>query len=260
VPLYVVGDIHAQEAKLWRILREAGLADADRRPTARLAASGDATLVLLGDLVHPKSRARYAALLGQSDYDEHDPVQVRAAEQAQEAFLRSVQDFATQAERLHVIVGNHDANAIDATQGPLRSDDVGHMEWRPQLGGMLPDDLRIWIASWPREVILGGVHLAHVGPLPEHNQFDDAFYIEQRRRWIYGDDDPVAERGYQLGVYGHTPVRGGMHFASRGRAILLDVNGHGDEYGYLELTPEGSGYRARLRGLLFDDLLGGVTG
>jgi hypothetical protein len=256
--IFVIGDLHAQADKFWAIVREAGLADADGRPSARLRSGGDAHLVLLGDLVHPKSRARYGALLGLSAYDEHDPDHVRAAERFQEAFLRSVQAFASEAERMTVILGNHDHNAIDDAQGPLRTDDVGHLEWKPQAGGALPDDLRVWIETWPREALIDGVHLAHVGPRADHNVFDEAFYLENRRRWIYADEDLVAQAGYRLGVYGHTPVRGGVNFASRGRAILLDLNGQGAEYGYLEIRPEGDAYRARLRGLVFDGLVGGA--
>lgn len=256
--IFAVGDLHAQADKFWRIVQEAGLADAAMRPTERLRSGGDAHLVLLGDLVHAKSRSRYAALLDLPAFDEHDPSHLRAAERLQEDFLRDVWAFASQAERVTVLLGNHDHNAIDDGQGPLRTDDVGHLEWKPQAGGALPPDLRAWIDTWPREVVIDGVHLAHVGPLPEHNVFDEAFYLENRRRWIYGDDDLVALAGYRLGVYGHTPVRGGANFASRGRAILLDLNGHGDEYGYLELQPIGDGYRARLRGLLFDGVVGGI--
>lgn len=254
--LVVVGDLHAQEAKLWRALREAGLRDEAGRPTAELR-DGGTRLVLLGDLVHPKGRGRYAELVGVATYDEFDPDQRRRAARAQEAFLRRVRDFVGDAPEgaATILLGNHDANAIDPDQGPLRSDDVTHLEWKPGHDDPLPEDLRAWIAAWPRELAIDGVHFAHVGPLPEHNVYDTSFYLENRRRWIYEDEDLLARTPHRLGVYGHTPVRGGLNLASRGRALLLDTNGHGEEYAWLDLRVRERGYRVRLRGLVFDEVL-----
>ena len=256
--LVVVGDIHAQADKLWRILREADLADDAGRPTDRLTAEdGDVRLVLLGDLVHAKSRERYADLTGVRRYDEHNPRHLRKAEAAQEAFLREVMAFqaALPPGRMIILLGNHDHNALDDDQGPLRTDDVSHLEWKAAYGGELPADLRAWIASWPRELAIEGLHLAHVGPLPEHNTFDQGFYLENRRRWIYEERDALEGTPYRLGIYGHTPVRGGVNIASQGRAILLDTNGHGEEYTYLEVELAPQGYRVRMRGLFFDELI-----
>ncbi|MDF1523203.1 MAG: metallophosphoesterase [Trueperaceae bacterium] len=255
--LVVVGDIHTQAAKLWRILREADLADDHGRPSERLSGEEDVRLVLLGDLVHAKSRERYADLAEVRRYDEYNPRHLRKAEVAQEAFLRQVQAFQAAAPegRVTVLLGNHDHNAIDDDQGPLRTDDVSHFEWKPGYGGALPEDLKAWIAGWPRELVVEGLHLAHVGPLPEHNTFDQGFYLENRRRWIYEDEDVMQRTPYRMGVYGHTPVRGGVNVASQGRAILLDTNGHGDEYAYLDVEIAAFGYRLRMRGLFFDELI-----
>jgi len=251
----VVGDIHTQADKLWRILREAGCADEHREPAARLLERDDTRLVLLGDLVHAKSRVRYADLTGVRQYDEYNPRHLRAAEAAQERFLRDVQRFQASLppERMTILLGNHDHNAITDDQGPLRTDDVSHLEWKPNYGQPLPDELRSWIATWPSELVIDGLHLAHVGPLPEHNVYDNAFYLENRRRWIYEEDDVMAQTPHRLGVYGHTPVRGGVNIASQGRAILLDTNGHGDEYTYLDVSIDESGYHVRMRGLFFDE-------
>lgn len=255
--LVVVGDIHAQADKLWRILREADLADDEGRPSERLTGADDVRLVLLGDLVHAKSRERYADLANVHRYDEFNPRHLRKVEAVQEAFLRHVRAFqhAAPEGRVTVILGNHDYNAIDDEQGPLRTDDVGHFEWKPGYGGALPDDLKDWVGGWPRELVVEGLHLAHVGPRPEHNVFDQGFYLENRRRWIYEDVDLLADTPYRLGVYGHTPVRGGVNVASQGRAILLDTNGHGDEYAYLDVEIGPRGYRLRMRGLFFDELI-----
>ena len=251
----VVGDIHTQAEKLWRILREAGCADEDHNPGPRLTERDDTQLVLLGDLVHAKSRQRYADLVNVRRYDEYNPRHLRAAEEAQEAFLREVRDFqaALPQGRMTVLVGNHDFNAISDDQGPLRTDDVSHLEWKPGYGTAFPDDLRSWVAGWPHELAIDGLHLAHVGPLPEHNVYDNAFYLENRRRWIYEEEDVMARTPHRLGVYGHTPVRGGVNIASQGRAVLLDTNGHGDEYTYLDVQVGPDAYHLRMRGLFFDE-------
>jgi len=253
----VVGDVHTQADKFWRILREAGVADDDHQPSERLLEREDTRLVLLGDLVHAKSRHRYADLTNVRRYDEYNPRHLQAAEAAQELFLRGVQRFqaALPEGRMTILMGNHDFNAISDEQGPLRTDDVSHLEWKPGYGTAMADELRDWIRSWPSELTIEGLHLAHVGPLPEHNTYDNAFYLENRRRWIYEEEDVMARTPYRLGVYGHTPVRGGVNIASQGRAVLLDTNGHGDEYAYLDIAVDDEGYHLRMRGLFFDEVI-----
>jgi len=256
VRIVVIGDLHTQEAKLWRIMDEAGLRAPDGGPADDLL-EGRLRLVLLGDLVHAKSREQYAFLAGVESYDEFDPSHLRRAERTQETFLRHVAAFLAPVpdDIATILLGNHDFNAISRTQGPLRSDDVSHLEWKPGYGSDLPEDLAAWIASWPRELVVDGVHFAHVGPKPEHNEYDTSFYLENRRRWIYDDVDVLEGTPYRLGVYGHTPVRGGLNLASQGRALLLDGNGHQDEYVWCELDTGAEGIRVRLRGLVFDETL-----
>lgn len=254
--IVVIGDLHTQESKLWRMLDEAGLRTPDGDAADDLL-EGRLRLVLLGDLVHAKSREQYAALAGVQSYDEFDPSHLRRAEQAQETFLRRVAAFLAPVPDgvATILLGNHDFNAISRTQGPLRSDDVSHLEWKPGYGRDLPEDLSAWIAAWPRELVVDGVHFAHVGPKPEHNVYDTAFYLENRRRWIYEDEDVLEGTPYRLGAYGHTPVRGGLNLASQGRALLLDGNGHQDEYVWCELDTDEDGIRVRLRGQVFDETL-----
>ncbi len=247
----VVGDVHAQTAKFWRILNEAGVADG-AEPSAELI-SGRTQLVLLGDLVHAKTRAQYAALIGEGSYDEFHPPHVRRAEEVQETFLREFRSFCERASgNVTVILGNHDHNALTGTEGVLSTDGLSHLEWRARA---LPGDLRAWLATWPTERVVENVHFAHVGPKAEHNRYDADFYLRNRRDWILEDRDPVAETSYRFGVYGHTPVRGGAHFASQGRALLLDMNGYADEYAYLTLTFTGDGVGLELRGVFFSTVL-----
>jgi hypothetical protein len=253
--LVVIGDIHAQEAKFWHLLRRAGLADDEHRPTARLRDPAT-RLVLLGDLVHAKTRAAYAALIGESHYDEFHPPHLHRAEQAQEAFLGRLKAFCEAVPgQVVILMGNHDHSAATGDNGPLRSDDLAHLEWLPGYGSPLPEALRRWMLGWPSEVVFGGVHLAHVGPYPEHNRFDAGFYLENRRDWILEDRDLLAATPYRLGIYGHTPVRGGVHFASRGRALLLDMNGYRNEYAFLELTLTEGGPCLELQGCFFSERL-----
>lgn len=255
--LVIVGDIHAQAEKFWLILRDAGLAGEDRKPTALLADDPELRLVLLGDLVHAKSREQYGSLADVRLYDEYNPRHLRKAEAAQERFLEEVRRFQSELpeNRMTILTGNHDHNVVHAGQGPLRTDDITHLEWKEGYGNEFPGELAEWIRGWPYELTLEGLHMAHVGPLPEHNSFDTNFYLENRRRWIYEDRDWLEGTEYRLGVYGHTPVRGGVNLTSKGRAILLDTNGHGEEYCYLEIDVHEKRYRLRMRGLFFDEIV-----
>src|SRR5690606_39173203 len=123
-------------------------------------------------------------------------------------------------DRMTIIMGNHDFNAISQDQGPLRTDDVAHLEWKQGHGNELDPELKEWISTWPYEVVLEGLHMAHVGPLPEHNTYDQGFYLENRRRWIQEDKDFFEGTDYRRGIYGHPPVRGGGNGASQGAARL----------------------------------------
>ena len=248
--LVVVGDIHAQVAKFWHILRAAGLLAHGHEPAAELV-EGRTHLILLGDLVHAKTRPSYAALIGQRTFDEHHPPDVAKAEAAQEAFLREVRAFCERAQgNMTILLGNHDYNALNAGEGVLQTDTLPHYEWRTS-GRALPADLAAWLQTWPSELVVEGLHFAHVGPKPEHNRYDAGFYLENRRDWILEPRDVMAETPYRFGVYGHTPVRGGVHFASQGRALLLDMNGVGDEYAYLTITNSGGETGLELHGLFF---------
>ena len=251
--IFVIGDIHAQAAKFWHILSEAGVAH-NQEPTDSFLRS-DTKLILLGDLVHAKSRERYAQLTDVPRYDEFNPRHVEKAEQAQEAFLLTVKSFYDKLpdDKVAILMGNHDYNAVHYDQGPLRTEDVAHLEWKDITGNKLPEALQSWMLTWSFEKVIDDIHFAHVGPLPKHNTYDNDFYLENRRRWIYEEKDYIDETPYRLGVYGHTPVRGGVNIASQGHAILLDTNGHGDEYSYLEISVNKDSYHLKMRGLFFDE-------
>ena len=247
----VVGDIHAQVSKFWSILRDAGLLTESCGPSPALV-EGETELILLGDLVHPKTRESYANLIGENRFDEYDPAQIERVEKAEEAFLYAVKAYSDAANgHVTLLLGNHDHNALTGDEGVLRTDDLPHLEWRPS-GRALPSDLQAWMASWPLEHVIEGVHFAHVGPNPEHNRYDAGFYLENRRNWILEERNILAETPYRFGVYGHTPVRGGVHFASQGRALLLDTNGVAGEYSYADLTITPERVHLKLRGVYLD--------
>ncbi len=254
--LVVIGDIHTQAEKFWRMLKEAGLADSEKQPTNRMH-DPEVRLILLGDLFHAKSRERYTGLAQVDRYDEYNPIHLAKAEKAQEEFLKDVKSFYDKLAdgQMVILMGNHDFNAITFNQGPLRTDDICHLEWKEGYGGTLDNSLCQWVKDWPYETVVEGIHFAHVGPLPEHNSYDEGFYLENRRRWIYEDKDFLAATPYRLGVYGHTPVRGGVNIASQGRAILLDTNGHKEEYTYLIIEATAKHYRLVMRGLFFDEVM-----
>src|SRR5690606_34634118 len=73
--------------------------------------------------------------------------------------------------------------------------------------------------------------------------------------WLQEDRDFIEGTPYRLGVYGHTPVRGGVNVASQGRALLLDTNGHLDEYAWLEVEIRDDSYRLKLHGNFFDEIM-----
>jgi hypothetical protein len=233
------------------------MADEDGSPSELLRSDPNLRLILLGDLAHAKSRGQYSDLADVNRYDEYNPRHLAKAEAAQERFLFEVKAFqeALPDGRMTILMGNHDHNAVHPEQGPLRTDDVTHLEWKEGYGGVLPPELSEWMRTWPYELVVEGLHFAHVGPLPEHNTFDTEFYLQNRRRWIYEERDWLADTEYKLGVYGHTPVRGGVNLTSKGRAILLDTNGHGEEYCYLEIDTGPEQYRLRMRGLFFDEIV-----
>ncbi len=107
-----VGDLHGNFPALWRLLKAEGLADAHLRPTAALRA-GEARLVLLGDLVHPKTLRDYERLTGLSPYDPEDPTHLRLAAGAQIRELFRLKGFQEEAEgHVTILLGNHDEAAL----------------------------------------------------------------------------------------------------------------------------------------------------
>ncbi len=234
----VIGDIHADYGALWAALRAAGCLTANGQVTPPLR-SGRYQVVLLGDLVHPKSQRDYDLLLGEP-YDRHNEAQMAEAARRQIEGLHAIRAFQQQApEAVHIILGNHDDVLLEpryvlGTSGGLR-----HTEFDPRHGGtLLPPDLAHWVSGFLRELRVGRVQFAHVGPLPAHAYYDDLFYSDSSaKRWFLDTPEYVQMAGLAFGVYGHTQmdrgimVHEGYHFA------LADAL-HRREYLELMIDPD----------------------
>lgn len=235
-----IGDLHAQFGLLWRILRLEGLADRAFQPTEALR-SGQVLLVLLGDLVHPKGRKGYENLTGFAPFDPEDPNHLRAAAKAQIRELHRLRAFQKEAQgQVQILLGNHDQAVLDG-EPILESGGTPHLEFHPESGGLpLPEELRAWFQTFPKELLLEGVHFAHVGPVPWLQDFSPFFYAQSEpKTWWFRTPDYVERMGYRFGVYGHTPTRG---ILLKERFALIDALDLGE---YLELDLEALDPRVR---------------
>lgn len=240
-----LGDLHANFPLLWRILRREGLADEGFRPTEALR-SGRVRLVLLGDLVHPKTPRDYARLTGPEAYDPEDPFHLRLAAGAQIRELFRLKAFQEEAgDHVTILLGNHEAALLEGSP-ILGNRHLKHLEFHPEHGGKaLPEALRSWMASFPKELVLKGVHFAHVGPVPWLQEYDGLFYAQsEAKTWWFLTPEYVERMGYRYGVYGHTPMPDGILL--KDRFALIDALDLGE---YLVLDPEADPPRPEVRRL-----------
>lgn len=233
----VIGDIHADFAGLWGALRAAGCVTLTGEPTLPVR-NGSYQVVLLGDLIHPKSQRGYDTLLGTA-YDQQNPEhQVQVAE-LQVAGLRAIRNYQAQVPAaVHIILGNHDDVLMQPTYVLGTSGGLRHTEFDPRHGGVsLPADLAHWVSTFLRELRVGSVQFAHVGPLPAHAYYDDLFYGDSSaKRWFLDTPEYVDMAGLAFGVYGHTQMDRGIVVHERHRFALADAL-HRCEYLELMLDP-----------------------
>jgi hypothetical protein len=207
IEVIAVGDLHAEFAKLWRLLRRAGAADEGFLPTPRIL-EGNLRVVLLGDLVHPKRLEGYQNLTGLESYDPLDPQHLKLAARAQIRELSRLRRYVEAAPgRVVVLMGNHDYALLDGEM-ILGNQTLEHREFHPELGGLaLPEEIRAWIETFPYELTLYGVNFAHVGPAPWLQSYDALFYASREaKEWWQRNPDYVQRMGYRFGIYGHTPL------------------------------------------------------
>ncbi|ABF44492.1 Calcineurin family phosphoesterase [Deinococcus geothermalis DSM 11300] len=220
-----VGDVHADWAALWAALRAASCADADLRPTLPVQL-GLYQVVLIGDLVHPKSEHDYARLTGLSRFDPRNPDHLFLAAREQVRHLEQLRAYqATAPHAVHILLGNHDDAVLNLSYVLGTSGGLVHVEFDPARGGLhLPDHLRTWMQGFPRELRVGSVQFAHVSPLPAHTHYDDLFYADPSpKRWFRDHPEYVRLAGLSFGVYGHTQLESGVLLNEAAGFAMIDV-------------------------------------
>ncbi len=134
-------------------------------------------------------------------------------------------------EYITIPLGNHD-HAVLTGEMVLGNAQLEHREFHPELGGVeLPQELKSWFQTFPRELNLYGVNFAHVGPVPWLQTYDELFYSSREpKEWWLRNADYVERMGYRFGVYGHTVMRNGI--LVKDKLALIDAL---DQDQYLEL-------------------------
>ena len=220
-----VGDVHADFDTLWEALRAASCVDAAGLPTAPVL-SGMYQVVLIGDLVHPKSEAEYARLIGAEHFDSSDSGQLFLAAREQVKGLERLLAYQQAAPKsVHLLLGNHDAAVLNTEYLLGTVGGLSHIEFDASRGGvMLPDHLRAWFQTFLRELRVGGLHFSHVGPMPAMTSYDDLFYSDHvHKRWWKETPEYVQMAGIQFGVYGHTQMKEGVMINRTGGFAMIDA-------------------------------------
>lgn len=220
-----IGDVHADFNTLWAALRAAYVIDAQGRPTAPLVA-GRYQVVLIGDLVHPKSHTDYARISGKGDFDFLNSSHLQAAASAQIRELERLMELAhASGGHIHVLLGNHDDAVLNTTYLLGTGSGVIHNEFDPGRGGVpLPDHLAGWFRTFPRELRIGTLQFAHVGPLPSMGHYDDLFYADPTHKtWWRETPEIVRALGVNFGVYGHTQMKRGVYLPEGREFAMIDA-------------------------------------
>lgn len=204
IKVVAIGDLHANFAIMWRMLRVGGCLDDQLSPTPPVQ-DGRFRVVLMGDLVHPKTLADYQRITGFDDYDPRNPMHLRQAAKAQLRELYKLKRYTDLAGgHATILMGNHD-HAVLTQSYVLGNAHLDHREFHPEHGGLeLPDDIRQWLENFPMQLNLFGVNFAHVGPVAWLQSYDDLFYSSREPKdWWINNPDYVTRMGYRYGVYGH---------------------------------------------------------
>lgn len=227
----VVGDVHADFETLWEALRAASCMDAEGQPTLPVK-NGLYQVVLIGDLVHPKNEREYARLIGQDHFDPENEDQLFMAARAQVRWLERLQAYQQAAPHsVHILLGNHDDAVLTGDYVLGTAGGLVHTEFDPERGGvLLPDHLRQWFQGFLRELRVGSVQFAHVGPLPAMTSYDDLFYADStHKRWWQDSPEYVQMAGLDFGVYGHTQMKDGVMVNHTAGFAMVDAL-HAREY------------------------------
>ncbi len=238
IRIAAIGDVHAEFGKMWRALRHAGAANEQNMPTQALR-SGRLKVVILGDLVHPKTRSAYTRLTGLDPYDHRNPDHLRHAAKVQMRGLVRIKNLVENSNGNAVVLrGNHDQAIIDHRFLLGNASGIEHAEFDPKHGGVaLPESLAEWVSSFPLEYVLNGVHFAHVGPAPWLQEYDEMFYhSKEPKQWWFTHPEYLIRSGHSFGVYGHTVMKNGIRVFPEYGFALIDAL---DLEEYLELVVDG---------------------
>jgi hypothetical protein len=229
-----IGDVHTDWGSLNAALRAAFVMDAQGNPTAPVL-EGRYRVILMGDLVHPKTLARYETVSGREGYDWHNPEHLKSASRAQVRDLNRLKDFVTRANgNIEILLGNHDDAALEHKHLLGNAMGVIHAEFDESKGGVpLPDDLQAWFRTFPRYIRIHGIHFSHAGPTPGMMYFDDFFYGDpDTKNWWHTKPHLVKDAGHRFGVYGHTVMKNGIVLDKENGFAMIDALDHRQ---YLEL-------------------------
>ncbi|MFN8510334.1 MAG: metallophosphoesterase [Deinococcaceae bacterium] len=228
IKVIAIGDVHADFGKLWAALRTGYATDEGGQPTPPLL-DGRYQVILMGDLVHPKTKEQYELLTGREPFEFDNPKHLVSAARAQIRELYRIKRFQESApQSVHIILGNHDDAALNHNHRLGNAHGISHIEFEASQGGLeLPEDLQTWIKGFSRDIHLGSSHFAHAGPLPSMGYFDDMFYSDKEsKRWWQSKGRFVTDAGYSFGVYGHTLMHNGIHIDELGRFAMIDALDH----------------------------------
>jgi len=228
IKVVAIGDVHGQWAAVWQVLKAATAANNKLEPSPAVK-EGRFRVVFMGDLVHYKDKNAYAQAINEEPYDPNNPVHLKRAAKAQIRELYRFKDYVDAANgNVEIILGNHDESALNhkyelATRGGLK-----HNEFNEKRGGMpLPDDLRDWVASFKREILIHDVQFAHAGPTTGLMQFDDFFYHDKdTKKWWYTKPELLIQTGHRFGVYGHTVMKEGVYIDKNHHFAMIDALEH----------------------------------
>jgi hypothetical protein len=230
VKVIAIGDVHTEWGLLYHALKASFAMDAAGNPTAPVL-DGRYRVILMGDLVHPKTMARYEEITGREGYDFRDPDHLKSASRAQTRELYKIKEFVEKAGgNVEVLLGNHDDAALDHKFLLGNAMGVIHAEFDP---------------SFKRYIRLHGVHFSHAGPLPGMMYFDDFFYNDRdAKHWWHEKPHYLRDAGHSFGVYGHTVMKEGIVLNVEAGFAMIDAL---EKRQYLEMMIDDDGkYQARV--------------
>mgnify|MGYP001243162259 CR=1 FL=1 len=243
VKIVAIGDVHGNWPTLWRVLRASGAADNEYRPSPALR-DGRIKVVCLGDLLYYRDDLAYSQAAGVEPYDSNNPEHLRRAARAQFRELYRLQGFVEAAQgNVTVLLGNLDDAALCGNYRIQTRTGTPCNEFDPQAGGLeLPEQLRSWLESFPREIVINGVHFAHAGPTPGMQQYDDFFYYDSdAAQWWRTKPELFSQTGHRFGVYGHAKMQDGIYVNSEQSFAMIDALGR-QQYMELIVSSERLGY------------------